>query len=1379
MSKIFCFLWLAWAGAEAVQEDISFLKKSLSPHEGKVLLAKAPDPESKNPPDPLSEKEEPQAPLVKIDSKALASPLILEIEGQPLANGPKATADRSPSSKKIKKAKIKRDRRFKVPDSKIQTKKRKRISLKDIQPPSSTSLYHAKGSDEAELEQVINEEIKQLFLLLKKNRSAELTLRLGSLYVEKARFISHKIQLDYDKKIEEFKAGRRKTKPSLNLRPAQIYNKKSLKLFEDFRANYPKHKRLDETLFFLGFNFYQLANETQGIKYFTELETNYPNSFYVYEARFQLGEHYFKLGQWKNSFEYYSKVAQNKRGKFYFFALYKMAWSAYKMDQAGRGLSLLERIIKEGRTFKVVSDRDQVITFGKEAAQDLVLFYTYSSRSPYKAKAFFLNLLGDKKAWPLLRKLAYTYRDTDQTKGVFALFSDLIKQDPTGARAFEYKKQIVETMYNFGKVSQIIKHINEWVRDYGPQSYWSQANGRDSDFVKKAFRSQEVTVRGYALKNHETLRRTGGHRAKVMALNFYKIYFERFKKSPFLDQMSFFYGELLFDSKKYVSAVKSYEQVISRYPTSKYAKPAFVNQVLALEKILPEEAEMQKLVGKKEQAVPLPASIQNFMKVAYRYISKFPKEKNSPSILYRMAGLYYKFNHLSLSAQFFEKLADGYPQSKLAGNVGGILLDIYNKNKDYKSLEKLAFKLSKNKSADKELLKEVKSILEQISFKKAQDLALDKKYKESAELYKKFAKSYPGSSLAPSAFYNAGLNFEKTRDRLKAIAMYSAVLTYKGRGHRKIRKNSQKFLATLYEKLGFYKKSANAYVFFAKSYPGDPQSSDFWYNAGIIFDGLNDIASAVYSYQRYFALSKKRDRHEIFYLIGWMFERNKNWPKAISYYGQYLKSSSSHKLRLMKASFAVANIYENKLRKPATAKLWHQKTLNLYKRLKTGVSYGARSHFYLTKSFYDKFAQIKVPAEPKKQEAAVAKKLKSLKSLEQALRPIIRYDDGEQIIASLSLIAQANKEMAQAIYQAPLPKGLNKKGRAQYKAGIKKLIAPYVKKAVEHYQLALEKSQKLELYSEWTGKAYKGLSSLFIVNGQFQKFLPEPALQELWPLQTIDNTGAVTESFIQTMAKSLRYGLSQSDFESLARAMALKKEAPVLKAVSSILSKDPNNVPAINSLALFYLNNNQWGLGTLILNRLSSKKEKSKVILNNLAIVSLKYGNVREAITYLKKALSSDFSYSLARVNLANIFIQQYDYKTAWKYYKISYKHVIKKWPEQGKKATALLSNYGTALTGARQWGLASSVYKKMTDKPSPSTRVLFNYAVFLTEKSRREDKEKARSSLLKAKEIVDELALYSSSRRLKGKTQKLAKFILAHLKELKSSSLKQSRKAK
>ena len=1265
-------------------------------------------------------------------------------------------SSRTLSSKNIKRVKIKRDESFKVPeqDSLVSKKPKKRLNLKSIQPSSSARIYYQEGSDEAQLERVMIEEEKQLFKLLQKNRSADLTLRLGALYVDRARIIAYKIQNDYDFKMQQYKDGLRKSKPYLNLKPAQVYNRKSLKLFEDFIQSYPKHKRMDEVLFFLGFNFYQLEDKKKGIKYYSELERRFPRSFYLYESRFQLGEHYFQLRNWKQSYKYYALVSKNKTGKFYFYSLYKMAWSLYKMDRASQGLDLLKRIIEEGRAFSAASDRSQILNFKEEAMQDLVLFYTYSNKSADGARSFFMGLLGEEQAWPLLEKLAYTYRDTGQTKSQVILFQNLISGNPTGKKAFEYKYQIVEAVYTTGKIVDILEVIQQWVRDYGPRSHWVSANQKNRRLIQKSLKLQEVTIRDYTLKNHQSYRKSRSNRPKQLALNLYEYYFSAFPKSQYSDQMYFWYAELLFDSKKYISAIKAYEEVISLFPNSKYVPAAYLNQVLAFEKSFPKEDKIKQMIGNVETPVEMPQVMKSFVRVAKRYVKKFPKAENSPSILYTVATMYYRFNYFDEAVFFFKQISEQYSKHSLSSNVNAILLDIYNKNKDFVALEQLALQLSQNPNLDRELLKEVKSILEQISLKKAESLSTDKKYKESALMYENFAKKYPNSQDAVSAFFNAGLNFEKTGDYLKAISMYSSVLTYQ-RTPPSIRKKSHRFTAVLYEKLGFYKKAADSYVSFAKKYPRDTRSSDFWYNAGVIFDALNDVPSAVYSYKQYYATSKKSDRHDIFFLIGAMYEDNRKWAKAIEHYDRFLKTPSSNAFRVMRAVFSIGEIYDKRLRNPALAKQWYEKTLNLYKKLGTGRSYGARAHFYLVKKdFYEPFSKVKLPKSSKGQEQALAQKIKLLQSMEKALRPVIRYNDGEVILASLALIGRSNEELARSIESAPIPKGLDKAGQKQYKEGIRNVMNPYIKKSIEHYQLVIKKSVKLKVYSETIGEAYSRLAGIQLSRGKFVRFLPQSLFQKTFSVTFEDDTGTVNSNFFKSLTKSLRYNLSRADFESLSRAIQSKSESQILSAVSVILNKDLKNVAAVNSLGFFYFNTNRLGLAQLILNRLLADKKNNAVILNNLALISLKYRKPRQAVSFLKKAIKLDSNYKLAYLNLADIFVSQKDYQNAYFYYKKASDLI-----ERGnsKKDWQLRNNYSVALTGSQKWKEGQEFFQNLTGIPSPRAESLFNYSCFLAEKGKREPKEAAIRTLSQAKELVEELKVYRLEPYLKRKVRKLS----------------------
>lgn len=1255
--------------------------------------------------------------------------------------------------KKPEKTRFKKDQTFRLPvvEKEKKERKKKRLNLSEVRPPSTARIYYSQGTDEAELESLYNEEIDHLFKLIQKNKSPELLLRLGSLYVEKARFISFKLQGDYDKKMLEFEQGVRKIKPRLNLHSANVYNKKALKLFTDFIGRHPKHSRKDEVLFFLGFTSYQLGLEDAGSKHFDQLEKEFPKSIKLYEARFQLAEYYFRKSKWSTAYDYYKKVSRHRRGKFYFLSLYKMAWCSYKMAQTKRALNLLARVIQEGKVKENVASEIRGFTFVEEAIGDLAFFYSYSTKSPAEAPAFFYGLLGRKEALPKLKKLAYGYRDMGHISGVIHLFSHLIERDPTASLSFEYKFQIVQALYESNRVGQLFKHVEEWIRNYGFNSHWAKVNSDDKNLVKKSHHLMEVTLHDYALKNHHTFRLTKNNNSKKLALNFYRLYFSNFEKSKFSHEMHFFYGELLFETKNYRKAAFQYEQVIKKYPSSKYANPSYLNQLLARERMLPSSSQIDRMTRNKKTPVAFPESVKSFITAARRYLEKFPKQKNASTVLYRMAYFYYNFNRFDKAALYFRQIFDKYPSSSHISNVGAVLLELYNKNKDYKALEELAVKFATNKNTDKKLIEEAKYILQQLSFKEAQDLALKGKFKESAILYEKFARKNPSSTLASLAFFNAGINYEKHKDIKKAVAMYSSVLTYRDKKSLKMRNQANEFLPVLYEKLGFYRKAAKGYSSYAVNFPGSRKAVDYWYNAGVIYDAFNKVRSAVGAYNNYYGKSRASDRHEVLYLIGLLYERNRRWGEAVSYFDRYIKAPSSQSgdnLKKVRASFKIADIYQYRLKNKEKAKSWHRHTISLHKKLRAGTGYGARSHFVLAREAYDRFSAVKIPLQAAAQKKAVNRKIALLKQLEQELKPVIRYDEGEQIIASLALIGLANEKMAEAIYKAPLPRGLNRASQVKYKEGIKQVITPYVQAAVKSYNLALEKSGKLKIYSDWVEVASKGLQVIQLNKKGFVKFVRPPVAAEMMNIQILDETG--TANFFGKLSKSFKFNISKEELDRITDALRRGKEQKMLQVISNVLNRDPDNILAINSLALFYLANNRSLVGGLIINRGLSKHSNQPALVNNLGVISLRNGDIRQAVSRFKKALSLDSSHLIARINLGNIFLKKKDYENAYLYLKGTYEKALSRWGRKDPKVLKILNNYGAALIGTKRWKSAMQVFDKLSDKPSPAKEIIFNRAIVLA------NGFKGRKFQEEAKGLVDELSFYSNSVRFNRKLNRL-----------------------
>lgn len=912
----------------------------------------------------------------------------------------------------------------------------------------------------------------------KSKKRGELWLRLAELYVEKSRLIEYRLQQEFDQKIRESRESGKGLRARLDLRPAQEYNKKAVQLYEWFLRDFPKDDKVDQALFFLGYNYFELNDEKKGMAYYERLTKEFPKSSYVDESNFALGEFHFENERWADALGYYKRVAKNRRARLYSFALYKSAWCEYKTGKTKDALRSLERVIRAGRVAKGSEQRTaggvSRIRLATEALKDLVIFY--AEVGSYKAaKGYFDKVAGSKNVYTLQEKLAYYYADTGNRKGAAYIFHDLIADRPSAPKAYDYQYQIV-TMYAATGESKVFrKELYDWIQGYGPDSVWQRANEKKRDLIGKATQLIETTLRNYILQQHQTAQNSRAANAQTLAKSGYELYFRTFKVSPKLDEMHFFFAELLFDIQEYERAADHYLWVAENSPKSAYFDKSVLNAILSLEKKLPTADEIKKIVGETSEPVEFDSTIKKFEKVVLRFLKSFPKNEDTVAIKYRLASLYYYYNQFDKALAVFREIMKESPATKYADFSANLTLDIYNIKKDYEGLEKAGQEiLAIPQLANSKVGTEVRKILEKASFKRAQNAETGKDYLQSAKQFEEFSSKNPGSKLALSARFNSAVNYERAGDLFKAIAMYTAVLkSGGGTGHEDLKDKSLKFVAILYEKTGQYKAAADFFERYANENAKKDRdaAAKFYFNAGVIRDGMNFFNSALANYQKSFDLNRKRDRAEVVFLMAKVWEKRGNKSRAKSYYKQYIDLQPSNGAALVESLFTVGKIEESQNRNKA-AEDFYKKTIGVQKSLaksgkNVGVAFAAEAQFKLVYGTYEELKAIKIPGNPKQQAAAVQKKLDLINRLKERLKPVIQYDDGPMVVAALTLMGQANQHMSASLYKAPKPKGLNQEQMAEYMKGVDGVAKPFQEEALKSYQAAIEKGYRLEAYNQW------------------------------------------------------------------------------------------------------------------------------------------------------------------------------------------------------------------------------------------------------------------------------------------------------------------------
>ncbi len=959
--------------------------------------------------------------------------------------------------------------------------------MDDIKPPRANEIMQsAAQGDFAEYEKILNRQIDELYKLTQKFKNSdnrgELWLRLAELYVEKAVLIDTRKQDEFDKEVKLFNENKIKNRPVLDVRQARELNRKAIQLYDWFLKDFPRDAKVSQALFFLGFNNFELSQFEKGASYYERLIKNYKKSPFVGEAQFSLAEYYFENEKWTLAYNRYAPLVKNKRHRLHNYSIYKGAWCLYRLGKYDQALKYLESIISssqstegEALASKRIVNKEKL---ENEALRDLIVFFAADKKAA-DAPQYFRRITGKDNVDSFIEKLAYYYTDKGNQDASRFSFKYLITQNPNSPNAFEYQYQIVQNYFYAKNTQRFREELYSWVRDYGTGSSWVQNNKSNSELMAKSESLRETTLKNYILQQHQTAQNSRAPFSQESASEGYKLYIDQFPKSAQLADMHFYYGELLYDMKKYDEATEQYRWVVENGSQSKFYSKAGSNIIHAAERSLPSDQEFQKKVGNSTDSIPLDTRAEAFIKAADWYLSKFPQGEKAAELKFRIGRLYYQHNQFDRANEVFKEVVRKYQKTKYAEYSANLILDIFNLRKDYVGLEKTGQEmLDMPEIAKSKAGGEIRTILEKASFKKAQDLEVQKKYLESAKQFEIFALQNPKSELALSARYNAAINYERENQALKAIPLFTAISESKVTGSEKLRPTAHRLLAKIYQNASLYDDAIKQYRFAIKESPNDLLIPNYYFNVAVMCEALGRLDEALFAYNKYIELNpKKSEVRETFFTVAELSQKLNRRSIAIENYESYINRGGSDSQKVAESFYQLSQLL--KRLKPDESEKYMKRLQSLYRRTQspTATKYAAEYKFAEAKQTLNDFKSVSLPLDPAKQKKAVEKKIELLNQLTKELTKVVQMNSSEQIISALQLLGEANLHMYTAITRAPLPKGLNEQETIQYKEGIQKIADPFQQKARESYKLAVSRAHELEVYTDSYFEAYRYMNS--------------------------------------------------------------------------------------------------------------------------------------------------------------------------------------------------------------------------------------------------------------------------------------------------------------
>ena len=889
---------------------------------------------------------------------------------------------------------------------------------------------------------------------------------------------------------------------------AQSDRDQAIKIYTAIVRNFPTYNKLDAVLFALAYNFLRKGESESAKKIFGEMIRRYPQSPYMPDTLLNLGEIYFEEGDVRAAQKFYGKVASvYKQSSVYGYAVYKLGWCFFNTGDFTSALRQFLAVIDH--TKKSKSGGKNRIQLQKEAERDLVRTYVnIPGANPTKAIPFLRKAAPDSYI-RLSERLAELYADTGQFENSNKLFRELIRLQPGTYATFGWQLQILINTRNIGADPiQTVKELKRLV------TLWKKVkNAKDAepDRVAKDEAGIEEQLRVMAVTYHQQALKTKAPADYALAYELYSDYIKVFPEGPNAYDMTFYFGELLYQQKKWKLAARAYEKVLAMKPSGKedYTKDAAHGTVLSYKKLLQPTQERPDTKTAKDGEAPvdvpepkaIPEDYQRFLDAMALYIKYVKDSEYLVDIMYDEARIYYEFNHFDKAIPRFKKVSEDFKEHRLAVFAANLLLDIYslNKNIDAQHAQAKVYLTLYPEQRDPQLHALCKEIIQKYDFNKCRTFEGSRQYVKTARCFLRYARQFSTSDDVDKAYENAARNFERVK-RIEDAIQARLALVNNVSGSPLVPEALYKIGLNL-QALAIFSKASDALEFFGKKFPEREEAKEALRRAAVFRLGLGQYDKAETVSREYLKLVGKQDAEKaalVFFGLGEIFEKQGDWTRVVRHYNQFLKDyrDSGQINLLLEAHTNIGNAYMSmKPKDSRKAQRAYQDAFESYKKLsKTQVdkleSRGraavAEARFKMGEDIFRELKDTQLKVKPysnvKKFIAEMTKKIKTKSEIAVRARAVflevISFQSPTWAIAALARIGQIFEELSDEIYNIPGPKSFNEEQVETFKGAMAERAEAPRAKAKESFELCLGKASELKWFNQWSDLAERRLAVL-------------------------------------------------------------------------------------------------------------------------------------------------------------------------------------------------------------------------------------------------------------------------------------------------------------
>ena len=697
--------------------------------------------------------------------------------------------------------------------------------------------------------------------------------------------------------------------------------------------DYPSFSRADEVLYSLAASLEDLRQTDRARQVYLRLVRDHPGSRFVPYAWLAFGEHDFGEGDMSAARQFYERVLETpaERNPMYGFALYKLAWVHYNLEDFRTSLATFTRVLDHTREHPDARDAEAL---ARQARRELVMPYARIGRPPLALAFFRRQARSETEVLEMMESLGTLYVDTGQWDESIVVHHVLMAESPASDHLCRWQTLVTQAVIASRPKPE---HRTEIERLLDVRARYATGTHPAADVTACQTSAARVVYETAVAWHREAVGTesqpgTRDRRTMTLAAGLYDLALSlpdlasiempgiEHEDWPTPARVAYARAELAYATEDWAGCGPAFDRVVELEPTGPLAEDAAYASVLCWDHVYQTDYEPRQ--GERSDTTSLAArdltETETRMLAAFaRFACVAPASADRPQVQYRRARVYYEANHFEEAASLFRSVAFDHPTHELAEFAANLYLDSLNgmlrrdtrascESRIAADLEPLAENLCATEAArdaHPETCARFIGIRCGLLRRGAEALGAAGRHRDAAAAYVSIFRTHGECDDLDEVLYDAAIHYEAARLLGRAIRVRQVLV--ERFPDRPLARPALYQLGANYHALAIYPHAAEHYERYARRFPEDapcpeperahdrcPQAHVALETAVFFRLGLGEEERALEDarlYERSFRRSRPRETAQVVFSLGSIHERRGDWARVFSHYHAFLR----------------------------------------------------------------------------------------------------------------------------------------------------------------------------------------------------------------------------------------------------------------------------------------------------------------------------------------------------------------------------------------------------------------------------------------------------------------------------------------------------------